>query len=202
MNERKARVAAFFDLDGTLVRGHRWSRVLQRSVPAGDSHKELFLWLKEAVRLAPAGSGDLQANKCICEAWRFLTSVTRGTARSLLGTKTATRPRTGVGSAFRKGAAPSTIALSHLFAQAIETVGRHVKQGHEIVLISGRSSRSTGSGARLGNGACARGITVTIRVIATRLEERTAGGRGAFRRGHVGEAKRARRSGWLQAGLG
>jgi len=58
------------------------------------------------------------------------------------------------------------------FSQAIERVAWHAKQGHEIVLISGTLERLARGAARvMGAELAARGITVTIRVFATRLEE-------------------------------
>lgn len=58
------------------------------------------------------------------------------------------------------------------FAQAIERVAWHARQGHEIVLVSGTLDPLVRGAARaLEAELVARGIAVTIRVFATRLEE-------------------------------
>src|SRR5258708_8362649 len=59
-------VAAFFDLDGTLVSLPSLEQRLFRTLRYRQEirTKNYFLWLKEAVRLAPRGfSAILQANK-------------------------------------------------------------------------------------------------------------------------------------------
>jgi HAD superfamily phosphoserine phosphatase-like hydrolase len=71
------------------------------------------------------------------------------------------------------------------FAQAIETVAWHAKQGHEIVLISGTLEPLARGAARAMEAALAAcGIAVTARVIATRLEEKD----GEFTGKILGEA--------------
>ena len=58
------------------------------------------------------------------------------------------------------------------FAQAVERVAWHAKQGHEIVLISGTLELLVRGAARaLEAELAARGINVRIRVFATQLEE-------------------------------
>src|SRR5207245_2644174 len=58
------------------------------------------------------------------------------------------------------------------FAQAIERVEWHSKQRHEIVLMSGTlEPLAQGAAAAMEAELAARGITVTIGVCATRLEE-------------------------------
>jgi phosphoserine phosphatase len=58
------------------------------------------------------------------------------------------------------------------FAPAIERVAWHAKQGHEIVLISGTlEPLARGAARAMEAELAARGISVTIRVFATRLEE-------------------------------
>jgi HAD superfamily phosphoserine phosphatase-like hydrolase len=59
------------------------------------------------------------------------------------------------------------------FAQAIDAVAWHAKQGHEVVMISGTLEPLARVAARaLETELAARGITTTICVIATRLEEK------------------------------
>jgi HAD superfamily phosphoserine phosphatase-like hydrolase len=59
------------------------------------------------------------------------------------------------------------------FAQGIETVAWHVKQGHEIVVISGTLEPLARRAAHeLETELATRGIMVRIRVLATRLQEK------------------------------
>jgi HAD superfamily hydrolase (TIGR01490 family) len=58
------------------------------------------------------------------------------------------------------------------FAQAIERVAWHARQGHEVVLVSGTLEPLAWGAARAMEAElAARGIAVTIRVHATRLQE-------------------------------
>ncbi len=173
-------VAAFFDLDGTLVSlpslERRFFRTLRyrREIRI----KNYFLWLKEAVRLAPRGfSAILQANKMYLRgveifderderdgkvsSWHKDGHQAKGQASVLRSRKAQRHPR---------------LPVPTFFAQAIDTVAWHVKQGHEIVVISGTlEPLARRAVLALETELAARGITVTIRVIATRLEEK--GGR-------------------------
>jgi HAD superfamily hydrolase (TIGR01490 family) len=143
VKEHEANIAAFFDLDGTLVAlpslERRFFRILRYR--KAISERNYFLWLREAMRLMPRGiSAILQANKMY-----------------LRGVQTSDECG-GEGLAF--------------FAQAIERVAWHAKQGHEIVLMSGTlEPLARGAVRAMEAGLAARGITVTIRVFATRLEE-------------------------------
>jgi HAD superfamily hydrolase (TIGR01490 family) len=66
----------------------------------------------------------------------------------------------------RGGGSPS------FFARAIERVAWHAKQRHEIVLMSGTlEPLARGAARAMEAELAARGITVTIPVFATRLEE-------------------------------
>jgi len=170
-------VAAFFDLDGTLVPlpslEQRLFRMLRyrREIRI----KNYFLWLKEAVRLAPRGfNAILLANKMYLRgveifderderdgkvsSWRKDGNQAKGQA-SVLRSRKAQRHR--------------RLPVPTFFAQAIETVAWHVKQGHEIVVISGTLEPLARRAAlALETELAARGIKVMIRVIATRLEEK------------------------------
>ena len=170
-------VAAFFDLDGTLVPlpslEQRLFRMLRyrREIRI----KNYFLWLKEAVRLAPRGfSAILQANKMYLRgveifderderdgkvsSWRKDGNQAKGQASVLRSRKAQRHPR---------------LPVPTFFAQAIDTVAWHVKQGHEIVVISGTLEPLARRAAlALETELAARGIKVMIRVIATRLEEK------------------------------
>jgi len=143
LKEHERTIAAFFDLDGTLValpsQERRFFRTLRyrKAIPA----RNYFLWIREAMRLVPRGiSAILHANKM------YLRGVQNCDERG------------GGGPAF--------------FAQAIERMASHAKQGHEIVLMSGTlEPLARGTARAMEAGLAARGITVTIHVFATRLEE-------------------------------
>src|SRR5713226_6762420 len=65
------------------------------------------------------------------------------------------------------------LPVPRFFAQAIERVAWHARQGHQIVLLSGTlEPLALGVARALEDDLAARGITATIRVLATRLEER------------------------------
>ena len=149
VEEKSGGVAAFFDLDGTLAclpsLEKRFFLMLRYRKLIG--FRNYFLWLAEALRLIPRGINQvIQANKMY-----------------LRGVRVAEGPGgTGI--------------PVPLFAEGIERVAWHAQRGHLVVIVSGtleflalRAARSLE--AELG----ARGLTCTIRVCATRLEEK--GGR-------------------------
>jgi HAD superfamily hydrolase (TIGR01490 family) len=144
--QKRAGVAAFFDLDGTLVAlpslERRFFPLLRyrRAIAA----KNYFLWLAEAVRLAPRGvSAILQGNKMYL----------RGVGVDRLG-KGGLKP------------APT------FFGDGLERVAWHARQGHTIVLVSGTLEPLAGEAARaIEAELAARGTAVPVRVCATCLEE-------------------------------
>jgi HAD superfamily hydrolase (TIGR01490 family) len=184
VKEKNSGVAAFFDLDGTLVPRPSLERRLfrklryRRAIPA----KNYFLWLREALRLMPEGiAAMLQANKMYLYGVQIFDDREDGHQAkrqgSALPSKRARRnPR---------------LPVPAFFAQALETVAWHARQGHEIVLVSGTLERLARRTARAMEAQfAAHGITVTIRVLATRLEE--AGGKWTGRvlgEAMYGEAK-------------
>jgi putative phosphoserine phosphatase / 1-acylglycerol-3-phosphate O-acyltransferase len=146
VKEKSGRVSAFFDLDGTLVAlpslEGRFFRMLRyrREIRA----KNYFLWLAEAVRVAPRGvSAILQANKMYL----------RGIA--------ADRWRAG-------GLKPAPT----FYEDGLERVAWHARQGHTIVMVSGTLEPLAQETARaIEAELAARGMAVRVRVRATRLEE-------------------------------
>jgi HAD superfamily hydrolase (TIGR01490 family) len=145
VREKSGGVAAFFDLDGTLVAlpslERRFFRALRYrgAIPV----RNYFFWLWEAVRLAPRGIGELlRANKM------YLRGLTD---------RIETR-----------GQMPATSFLG----DGINRVVWHAGQGHAIVLVSGTLEPLAEEVARsLEAELAARGLLVAIRVYATRLEE-------------------------------
>ena len=146
VKEKSGGVAAFFDLDGTLVaRPSLERRFFMRLRDRGAIPvKNYFSWVREAGRLAPQGIGAiLRANKMYL----------KGLA--------ADRMETGeVGSA------------RVLFGEGINRIAWHARQGHAIVLVSGTLQPLAEEVARsLEALLLEERISCGIRVCATRLEE-------------------------------
>jgi HAD superfamily phosphoserine phosphatase-like hydrolase len=195
VEEKSSGVAAFFDLDGTLMAlpslEQRCFRTLRYRgvIPP----KNYFQWLREALRLMPRGIGAvLQANKMYLSGTKILDE--RGEGDGNVSTwHNRGHQAEGQASALPvKGARRNPrLPVPTFFAQAIERVAWHARQGHDVVLISGTLEPLAREAARaLEVELAAHGTMVTIRVIATRLEE--AGGRWTGRilgEAMFGEAK-------------
>jgi HAD superfamily hydrolase (TIGR01490 family) len=142
VKERSGNVAAFFDLDGTLVPlpSLEWKffRVLRYRKQIGI--RSYFLWCVEALRQLPRGINQaLHANKM------YLGGISVG-AKDLLKVPT-------------------------FYPEAIERMVWHAERGHLIVIVSGtlellaeRAARALE--AELGE----RGLAINIHICATRLE--------------------------------
>jgi HAD superfamily hydrolase (TIGR01490 family) len=170
------KIAAFFDLDGTLVAlpslERRFFRILRYR--CAIAAKNYLLWLKGAVRLAPRGvSAILQANKMYLRRVAVDHSKTSGLK-----------------------AAPA------FFKEGIETVAWHARQGHAIALVSGTLEPLAQETARAIEAVLAeQEIFSAIRVCPTRLEE--VDGRWTGRilgEAMFGEAK-AQAARWIAAEL-
>jgi HAD superfamily phosphoserine phosphatase-like hydrolase len=174
--EKHGGVAAFFDLDGTLMplpsMEKRFFSALRCRRIIGI--RNYFLWLAGAVRLAPRGiSQTMHANKmylrgvpvhvgsggtdlpgCLCG---------RDKAR-----KNAEGRRGKKGERRRRARMPVP-----LYPQAVERVAWHAERGHLIVIVSGTPEMLAGRAARLLEAALlGRGLTSKICLCATRLEEK------------------------------
>jgi HAD superfamily hydrolase (TIGR01490 family) len=141
--EKRGGVAAFFDLDGTLVAmpsmEWRFFRMLRYRKLIGI--RNYLLWLIEAVRLVPRGINQtLRANKMYLR-------VISVDEKDLLK-------------------APS------FYPGAIDRVAWHAERGHLIVIVSGTLEPLALRAAReLETELCERGLATRIRVCATRLEQ-------------------------------
>jgi len=144
IEEKKRGVAAFFDLDGTLMclpsLEKRFFSMLRYQKLIGI--RNYFLWLAEAVRLIPRGINQIMhANKM------YLRGVSIHEEDSL--------------------SAPS------FNAEAVERVAWHAERGHLVVIVSGTLEILAERAAReLEAELDARGLVCTIRVCATRLEQK------------------------------
>lgn len=142
--ERKGQVAAFFDLDGTLLPGPslewRFFRLLRyrHAIPA----RNYLLWFKEALRLAPQGFRAMRhANKM------YLRGVTTGEVD---------RQTSGIS----------------FFPGGLERLAWHATQGHQVVIVSGTlESLARHAAIGLETEMEARGLSAEIAVCSTRLEE-------------------------------
>ncbi len=161
VEEKSGGVAAFFDLDGTLVvlptlERRFFGKLRYRgAIPV----RNYFFWLWETGRLAPRGIGELlRANKM------YLRGLTADRIETC-------------------GLMPATSFLG----DGVDRMAWHARQGHAIVLVSGTLEPLAKEIARvLEAELAARGLFVAIRVCATRLEEMNGRWTGRI----VGEAMR------------
>jgi phosphoserine phosphatase len=155
---KRGSVAAFFDLDGTLIAPPsvewRFFASLQRrgAIPMGN----YLLWLAATLRLAPRGIQIVRhANKM------YLRGVRRDGSESC-----------GGGQPPRQGSGQADMAVPRFFPDGVDQVAWHARQGHAIVLVSGTlaplaQEMALALVARL----AVRGIAASVEVCATRLEE-------------------------------
>lgn len=137
-----AGVAAFFDLDGTLIPRpsleRRFLAALRRrkAIAIGN----YFAWLYEATRLLPRGINKvLYANK----------AYLRGIAVSEL----------------------DSLMIPSFFPQAVERIAWHLQRGHAIVIVSGALEPPAKKAvAALKEELAKRGVFAPIEVFATRVE--------------------------------
>ena len=167
-NESQARIAAFFDLDGTLLPlpslERRFVAALrdQRLIPL----RNYFRWLAQAIRLSPQGLLRMtHANKM------YLRNISVSHSTLLLRS-TGTLASVPVGHNAAASVSAKIHRLPAFFPEAIHRATWHASQGHAIVLVTGALEPLAKQAAlavtiRL----LARGITTSIRVCATRLEE-------------------------------
>ena len=150
--EMAGRVAAFFDLDGTLIARPSLERRFFAELRQGRAipMRNYFFWLARAMWLAPRGIGMvLYANKM------YLRRVCAGGDRS------------------RGERGQPEMAVPRFLPEGVNQVAWHARQGHAIVLVSGTlaplaQEMALALVARL----AVRGIAACVAVCATRLEER------------------------------
>lgn len=167
------RVAAFFDLDGTLIGQPSLERRFiadlrwRRAIPMSN----YLAWLSRAAWLAPRGIGMMKyANKV------YLRGLSAGECREDYQPK---------GQAPRQGFLRQEMAAPRFFPEGIDQVAWHARRGHAIVLVSGTLAPLAQEIAlALVVRLAVRGIVATVAICATRLEE--IGGRWTGR--IVGEA--------------
>ena len=180
VEEQEGGVAAFFDLDGTLMplpsMEKRFFSILRCRRIIGI--RNYFLWLAGAMRLVPRGIRQIMhANKMYL----------RGVPVHVEGGGTdlpvclCVRDKAGK-NAERKSQARMPVPL---YPQAVERVAWHAERGHLIVIVSGTLEMLAERAACLLEAALlGHVLTSKIRVCATRLEEK----RGRWTGRIVGEA--------------
>ena len=133
--------------------------------------KNYLFWLREALRLMPRGiNAILYANKMYLRGVKILDERGEGDGDVSSWHKDGHQAE---GQASAPPQRTPRLPVPTFFAQAIETVAWHAKQGHDIVLVSGTLEPLARDVARAMEGElAARGISAMIRVIATRLEEK------------------------------
>jgi HAD superfamily hydrolase (TIGR01490 family) len=162
--EQERRVAAFFDIDGTLVPEPSLERRLFRNLRRMGviPWMNFARWGIEAVRLLPLG----------------LTAIAQGNKRYLCG--------------LREELILEAVDPIAFFEEGVARVEWHARRGHEIVLVSGMVKPLARMVAMaLECELEARGVERDVLVSATRLEER--GGiftGGVLGEANYGEAKR------------
>lgn len=172
-NEKhNARIAAFFDLDGTLTPlpslERRFLRILRyrREV----SLKNYRLWLREALRLLPRGIGAVtHANKMYLKGVHSLDES--GTENR----SDSPRRKSGHQGEEQASAPPRRnprVPVPRFFAEAVERVACHAMLGHAIVIVSGTLAPLAAEATlALETELAAQGFPIKIRVCATRLEQ-------------------------------
>jgi HAD superfamily hydrolase (TIGR01490 family) len=173
VQELQGKIAAFFDLDGTLLALPSLERRFLEELRHGRAIRvnSYFLWFVEALRLLPRGMNTvLQANKMYLRGMPVFDGCDEGSG------KVSSRHEDGHQAGGRASASARSNArlpVPIFREKAIERAAWHAKQGHEIVLISGTLEPLAREAAQeLEAQLAQRGMRVTIRVMATRLEEK------------------------------
>lgn len=167
-----ARVAAFFDLDGTLLPlpslEQRFFSALRyrREIPV----KNYLLYLREALKLLPSGIGAVaHANKMYLQG---VPSLKESGAEKRSDSCAHKSGQQDEGQASMPPRRNPRWPVPHFLEACVERVAWHATQGHAIAIVSGTLEPLANLAARTLEAELAfRGIATKIRVCATRLEE-------------------------------
>ena len=166
------RIAAFFDVDGTLLPlpslERRFFRVLQyrRAI----SVKNYWTWLKEAVRLMPRGIKQVvHANKMYL---RGVHSLDESDGESRSDSSAHESGHQEGGQAWSPPRRNPRLPVPHFFPEGLERVAWHARREHAIVLVSGTLEPLANAAAQILEAELkAHGIAANIRACATKLEQ-------------------------------
>jgi HAD superfamily phosphoserine phosphatase-like hydrolase len=186
-----ARVAAFFDLDGTLLPlpslEHRFFQMLRyrREIPA----KNYLLWLREGLKLLPRGfNAVMHANKM------YLQGVQSFDERGAENCGNSPWHKGGHQAEGRPSTPPKNNPrwpVPRFFEDGVERVAWHARKGHTIVIVSGTlEPLACAAAVALMLRLAVSGTAVSVALCATKLEE--IGGRWTGRilgEAMFGEAK-------------
>ncbi|HKW65519.1 MAG TPA: haloacid dehalogenase-like hydrolase [Candidatus Acidoferrum sp.] len=173
------RVAAFFDLDGTLLPlpslESRFFRMLRYrgEIPLTN----YFFWCREALRLLPRGISQVAyANKMYLRGVHSFVEIGSenqiGSRAQRSGQPSQPRASEGEGRPSMPPRRNPRWPVPPFFEDGVERVAWHAMQGHAIVIVSGTLEPLANTAARaLETELAARGVAATIRVCATKLEE-------------------------------
>lgn len=173
VKEKSGGIAAFFDLDGTLIALPSLERRLfqtlryQRVIPA----RNYWLWLREAVRLAPQGIPEMvHANKMYLRGVLSLSERAQGLGDIAPSHRDGQQAE---GQAVRPPRRHPRLPVPIFFPQGVERVAWHARQGHAIVLLTGTLEPLASAAAlALVVKLAVGGVMAPVEVRATRLEER------------------------------
>jgi phosphoserine phosphatase len=162
------RIAAFFDLDGTLLPLPSLERRLFNNLRAqrAISFTNYFWWLAESIRLAPRGiSAITHGNKAYLRGFfaggRICPASSTGVVACLPLNRTSAVSATAIGSKF-----PA------FFPEALDHIAWHIAHEHTIVLVTGTLAPLANQAAlALILALLARGTTTSIEVCATHPEQ-------------------------------
>jgi len=173
-----SRVAAFFDLDGTLLAQpsmeRRFFSILRSR---GEiSWRNCLLWLKEAARLAPRGIQEmLQTNKMYLRGVREIAEWD-AEASEIFPARTSGhqgmgQEPTSVGGVPGFSRRDPRLPVPVFFPEGVARVAWHAREEHAIVLLSGTLEPLAKEVAReLEAELATRGVVTAIRTCATWLE--------------------------------
>jgi HAD superfamily hydrolase (TIGR01490 family) len=175
VEEKGGGVAAFFDLDGTLMplpsMEMRFFSMLRYKRIIGI--RNYFLWLAGAMRLVPRGIRQIMhANKMHLRGVPVDVEV-GGTDLSVCLCVRDKARKNVEGRRGKKGERRRRARMPvPLYPEAVERVAWHAERGHLIVIVSGTLEMLARRAARLLEAELlGHGLTSKIRLCATRLEE-------------------------------
>ena len=186
-----APMAAFFDLDGTLMPlpslERRFFRMLRyrREITS----KNYFFWLREALKRLPQGiSAVARGNRMYLSGVKSFDESSPGDPSEASGRESGHRDE---GQASKPPNDNPRSPVPRFFEEGLGRVTCHAMLGHTVVLVSGTLEPLANAAARaLEAEIAARGFARGIRVCATRLKERNGKWTGEILgEPMVGEAK-------------